>query len=273
VFSLFHIVVDTDQTAQRVLDIMIRDKTGRVTFMPLNRLKPKNPELPNTNEAFPLIDKLRYDDMYEKALQQVFGKTCVTKDLIIGAAYVKSHGINTITLFGDKVDRKGALTGGYHDVRRSRLEAIKNVTNWKARYEEESRKSKEVKAGILQLEQQITQSTGRVQVANSSLAKQRTSLEALIGEANALDLEVDSLTDRIAQLETLVDDTETELADLKVKTDALKTEKKTPMARGLTAEEEESLTTLGAETDELQKQLVELGKEKAEVGWSDDDNE
>src|SRR5882762_4407112 len=153
--SLFHIVVDNDATASKVLDIMIKEKTGRVTFMPLNRLKPKNPPPPNAQDAIPLIDKLRYDPAHQKVFQQVFGKTCVCRDLTLAAAYVKSHGINTITLDGDRVDRKGALTGGYHDIRRSRLEAIKNVTAWKAKFDTEEKRVTEVKATSLEIDQKV----------------------------------------------------------------------------------------------------------------------
>ena len=55
--SLFHVVVDTDDTASKVLDVMLKEKTGRVTFMPLNRLKPKNPPSPNSPDAEPLDRK------------------------------------------------------------------------------------------------------------------------------------------------------------------------------------------------------------------------
>ena len=120
-------MVDTDDTASKVLEVMLKEKTGQVTFMPLNQLKPKNPPTLNAQDAEPLIDKLNFDSKYEKAFQQVFGKTCICRDLTITASYVKSHGINTITLDGDKVDCKGALTGGYHNVRRSRIEGIKSV--------------------------------------------------------------------------------------------------------------------------------------------------
>ncbi|KZV71254.1 RecF/RecN/SMC protein [Peniophora sp. CONT] len=75
--SLFHVVVDTDQTASKVLDVMLKERTGRVTFMPLNRLHPKNPPLPNAQDAIPLLDKLRYTPQHARAFQQVFGKTCV----------------------------------------------------------------------------------------------------------------------------------------------------------------------------------------------------
>ena len=46
---------------------------------------------------------VQYDPELQKAFQQVFGKTCVCRDLTIAAAYVKSHGINTITQDGNVV--------------------------------------------------------------------------------------------------------------------------------------------------------------------------
>src|SRR5688572_11717130 len=65
--SLFHVVVDNDETASKVLEVMLKEKSGRVTFMPLNRLKPKNPPLPDADDCEPLIDKLRFDPAYTKA--------------------------------------------------------------------------------------------------------------------------------------------------------------------------------------------------------------
>ncbi len=157
VLSLFHVVVDTDETASKVLDAMLKEKTGRVMFMPLNRLKPKNPTMPNSHDIEPLIQKIQYDPKYEKAFQQVFGKTCVCKELTMAAAYVKSHGINTITLDGDKVDRRG---GGYHDIRRSRIEAIKSVTTCRGKCDGSQAKSQEVKIAASRLEHDITQIGG-----------------------------------------------------------------------------------------------------------------
>lgn len=53
--SLFHIVVDNDDTASRILEVMVKEKLGRVTFMPLNRLRPKAVTYPEqADEAVPL---------------------------------------------------------------------------------------------------------------------------------------------------------------------------------------------------------------------------
>jgi structural maintenance of chromosome 3 (chondroitin sulfate proteoglycan 6) len=260
--SLFHVVVDTDETASKVLDVMIKEKTGRVTFMPLNRLKPKNPPTPNAQDAEPLINKLRYDSTYDKAFQQVFGKTCVCRDLTIAAAYVKSHGINTITLDGDKVDRKGALTGGYHDVRRSRIEAIKNVTNWRTKFAAEDRRSKEVKALILTLEQEITQVTGRMTVLAGQQNQTLESRKRLIEEGASLTREKEKLKDRVAALENDVYELETELTGLEAKLAAYAVELSSPLTAGLTREEEDLIKMLGKEVEKRRKDMVELSKNK-----------
>lgn len=53
--SLFHIVVDNDDTASKILEVLTREKKGRVTFMPLNRLRPKRVTYPGqTDEAVPM---------------------------------------------------------------------------------------------------------------------------------------------------------------------------------------------------------------------------
>lgn len=244
---------------------MIKEKTGRVTFMPLNRLKPKNPPPPNAQDAIPLIDKLQYEPEHQKAFQQVFGKTCVCRDLTIAAAYVKSHGINTITLDGDKVDRKGALTGGYHDVRRSRIEAIRNVATWRARFETEDKRLKEVKDTILEVEQKITRIKGKQQVLASQQQQARASRQTLEDEGSALTREGERLKEKIIRFEGDIEDMETELIGLDGKLKGYKTELASPMTQTLTDEEERMIDTLGKEANVRNKLIVELGQARVEV--------
>jgi structural maintenance of chromosome 3 (chondroitin sulfate proteoglycan 6) len=244
---------------------MLKEKNGRVTFMPLNRLKPKNPPHPNAQDAIPLMDKLRYDATHEKAIQQVFSKTCVCRDLTIAAAYVKSHGINTITLDGDKVDRKGALTGGYHDVRRSRIDAIKNVTIWRSKYEAEQKRSKEVKVAILRVDQQITHITGKITVLTNQQNQRKDARERLMGEAETWMREKERLKDRLAKLEKDAEDLESELNGLRARGAGYQAELASPLMQGLTREEVESIDNLGKEVDQRRTDLIALSRTKHDV--------
>ncbi|KAH9001993.1 structural maintenance of chromosome protein 3 [Lactarius hatsudake] len=263
--SLFHVVVDTDHTASKVLEVMLRERIGRVTFMPLNRLKPKNPVPPNADDAIPLLEKLRYDPAHAKAFQQVFGKTCVCRDLTVAAAYVKSHGINTITLDGDKVDRKGALTGGYHDIRRSRLEAVKNVATWRSRVATEEARSREVKTETLKLDQEITRVSGRIQVLSSQQKGARETREGISAEIMVIQREKERIEGRISKLEEDVQELGGELRALDARVEAYRSELSSPMVQELSAEERDYIDELSKDVEARQKSLVEMGKTKTEL--------
>jgi len=49
---------------------------------------------------------------------------------------------------GDRADRKGTLTGGFIDNRKSKLEAILNISKFKELLENESSNNKQLKAEI-----------------------------------------------------------------------------------------------------------------------------
>ncbi|KAH3790706.1 hypothetical protein DPMN_168913 [Dreissena polymorpha] len=67
---LFHHVVDSDRTGTAILQEMNRKGLpGEVTFMPLNRLDNRDTIYPETNDAIPMISKLRYSDKYAAALK------------------------------------------------------------------------------------------------------------------------------------------------------------------------------------------------------------
>ena len=245
---------------------MLKEKTGRVTFMPLNRLKPKPPtSVPPAQDALPLINKIRFDATHQKAFQQVFGKTWVCRDLTVAAAYVKSHGVNTITLDGDKVDRKGALTGGYHDVRRSRIEAIKSVSSWRMKFDADEKRAKEVKAEITRIEQEITRTTGRIQVLTLQQAQARESRENFLQDVNSLTKERERLDARVVALETEIGDLETELSSTDARAQGYRQELSTPLTQNLTDEEASMMDALGIEVEERRRQVLELGRTRSDV--------
>lgn len=138
--SLFHIVVDTEETATLIMNELYRMKGGRVTFIPLNRLSldsdVKFPSNTTTQIQFtPLIKKIKYEPRFEKAVKHVFGKTIVVKDLGQGLKLAKKHKLNAITLDGDRADKRGVLTGGYLDQhKRTRLESLKNLNESRSQH-------------------------------------------------------------------------------------------------------------------------------------------
>lgn len=166
--SLFHIVVDTDETASLIIQELYRMKGGRVTFLPLNRIYyNSNFSYPPNEQSSctPLIKKIKYDVRFEKAVRQVFGKTIVVRDLTVGARLAKKYQLNAITLDGDRADKKGALTGGYHDQhKKTRLDMLKKLKESRLQY-------KSLITEVEVIRQKIRETDSNIDLANDAIRK------------------------------------------------------------------------------------------------------
>ncbi|XP_050395923.1 structural maintenance of chromosomes protein 3 [Patella vulgata] len=153
---LFHHVVDTDKTGTKILQEMNRMKLpGEVTFMPLNRLDARDTTYPQSADAIPMIKKLTYSDTYSAAIKHVFGKTLICRSMEVATQIARTQNLDCITLDGDQVSRRGALTGGFYDTRRSRLDLQKGkieltgeLTKQEAEYQEHRTKLEELEGQI-----------------------------------------------------------------------------------------------------------------------------
>lgn len=258
--------MDNENTASKLIEHMSREKSGRVTFMPLNRLKSNPVNYPKADDAVPLISKIRFDRKYALAFEQVFGRTVVCPDLSIAATYTRSHGLNAITLDGDRVDRKGALTGGYHDVRRSRLDAIKAAKTWRTAYEKDSKRSEKVKAEITRLDQAITQAVGQNQVLEGKRKQLIASRSSAASKASWAEREAAQAKDRVERLRGVLQDVEAALREAQSKRASYEEEVKTPMLQNLSKDELAQMEQLSKDLQGQKQTVVDLSRGRADVG-------
>ena len=263
--SLFHIVVDTDDTATKILDVMVKERLGRVTFIPLNRVKTQNIEYPSSNDAIALIKKLTFDDMYEAAFQQVFGRTIVCQSLSVAGGYTRSHGLTAITLDGDRYDRKGSISGGFYDTRRSRLDAIRALSQWQERYEQEKAASDGVKHLISKLDQEGAQVAGKLRQLERQLQHIDAERDQYINAASSGQREEESLRTRLARLEKARTDSDLAVRGLEAEVEAYESEMKSKMTQSLSSAELKELDNLNGELDETRKALRQYASELADL--------
>jgi len=111
------IVVESDEVASYCIEYLKREKIGRATFLPLNKIRPtlfKNTTLLKRSGVVDVASKLiKYNTTFMRAIEFVFGRTIVVEDLDsaralgIGAARM-------VTLGGDLIERSGAMIGGHY---------------------------------------------------------------------------------------------------------------------------------------------------------------
>ncbi|AJV44230.1 Smc3p [Saccharomyces cerevisiae YJM1388] len=181
--SLFHIVMDTEETATLIMNELYRMKGGRVTFIPLNRLSldsdVKFPSNTTTQIQFtPLIKKIKYEPRFEKAVKHVFGKTIVVKDLGQGLKLAKKHKLNAITLDGDRADKSGVLTGGYLDQhKRTRLESLKNLNESRSQHKKILEELEFVRNELNDIDTKIDQVNGNIRKVSNDRESVLTNIE------------------------------------------------------------------------------------------------
>ncbi|KAJ5935109.1 hypothetical protein N7466_004656 [Penicillium verhagenii] len=263
--SLFHYVVDTDETATKVLEALQKEKAGRVTFMPLNRLRTKPLNLPRAGDAIPMIEKIQYDPAYERAFQHVFGKTIICPNLQVASQYARSHGVNAITPDGDRSDKRGALTGGFHDSRQSRLEAVKNVGKWRDEYETKRTRGTEIRKELEKLDQLITKAVGELQKLEQQRHQVQNSSGPLRQELRSKRDLLQNKNDTLDAKRRALRNVEVNLAALHDQVAAFQAELSSPFQKSLTDEEEAHLENLSGTTQDLRRQYQELSSKRSEL--------
>ncbi|KAK6003792.1 hypothetical protein QM012_009563 [Aureobasidium pullulans] len=263
--SLFHYVVDSDDTATRVLEILQREKSGRVTFMPLNRLRPRPVNIPNAADAVHLLTKIQYDKKYEKAFEQVFGKTIVCPNLATASQYARSHGVSAITPEGDRADKKGALTGGFHDPRSSRLDGVRNVQHWRAEYEQHRNRGDEIRRELEALDQQVTRAVSNLQKIDQKRLQAENSYGPLRQELRNKTNALQSKHEELEKKQRSRDNVELAARQLGEQGSAYEAELNTEFRKALSADEERQLATLSTTVQNLRKQFSDLSSARSEL--------
>ncbi|MCJ1246104.1 Structural maintenance of chromosomes protein 3 [Trapelia coarctata] len=263
--SLFHYVVDNEETASKVLEILQRERSGRITFMPLNRLKHKSANVPKANDVIPIIEKINFDPMYLRAFEHVFGKTVICPNLTVAAQYARSHGVDAITMEGDRSDKKGALTGGYHDPRQSRLEAVKNVTKWRKEYESQLARSSELKRTLEQKDQEITAALSNLRKLEQTRQRQENSYGPLRQELQSKTSNLQNKKDTLEAKTRAMANIEANTKALSDQQNALEAEMNSEFKKSLTQDEETQLENLSFTVQDLRRQYSEVSSTRSEL--------
>jgi structural maintenance of chromosome 3 (chondroitin sulfate proteoglycan 6) len=263
--SLFHYVVEDDATATYLANHLYKKHGGRVTFMPLNQLRPRPVNLPRTSDAVPILQKIQFDKKFEKAFQQVFGRTVLCANLTIASQYARSHGVDGITAEGDTTNKRGAMTGGYIDPRKSRLDAVKMVSKWRDEFDQKVAEHDDIRRQIELKNQEINRAMGEQQKAAQNLRQVEQGYEPL---KNELRLKLNHLENERTQLDAATkrrDAVEKNMKDFGENIAAMEAELAADFKKALTSAEEAQLEDLDRRVAEFRKQWGDASKKWRDV--------
>jgi chromosome segregation protein len=182
------VVVDSDQVAAECINHLKKNKGGRATFLPLNKMIDGRPRgkaiLAAKGSVGFAIDLVKFDEKYRTAFWFVFGDTVVVKNL--EEVRKLMGGVRLVTLEGELAEASGAMVGGTLD---------KNMMKFGAPSE-------------------------------SKIEKKASELRNAIEESEKIQKELADLKLELADLELKIRDTNVKDSGESVKIDSLETKKK-----------------------------------------------
>jgi len=264
--ALFNVIVEDDAVASRLIAKLSKDNLGRLTFMPLSQLAMQHLEYPSSSDVRPLMKvALRYDPKVERAMAQVFGKKLIARDFDTARQFAQEANMDALTMEGDEVNRKGALEGGFHDDRRSRLLAYAGIQDAKRELAAAVQAQETAAASSLEVDAAVAGIMGEIQ--REEAKRSNTKMEG--GQAQ---LELKQLMEDLTSVEERQqrDKTEAlpaakqELTALRAQAESFQQELGTPLQQTLSTAEQAQLARLKKE-QVVQQTAVKSAQEAHEA--------
>ncbi|KAM9981449.1 hypothetical protein ACTFIY_003756 [Dictyostelium cf. discoideum] len=261
--GLFHVVVDTDDTASKILEILNTENIGRLSFIPLNRVRTKPPKFPilENDLVCPLIKVISFDPIYTEAMKLVFGKTLICKDEATAEQVRKSSHVDCITFEGDVFHSKGAVTGGYYSKKKLKLSCYQQIKHWRQQYQqlqtqltEKESELEKVQASLLSIQKTIRTKEDEKNKILSNNDNSRVELDKIISE-RTMYIEI------LEKKQTILKKLKIDIQNCKDTIDGYQKQINTPFNTKLTEEESNLLLTLSESSIQLKEQKISISSD------------
>lgn len=236
--KLRYVVAESDGVAAEAIRYLKEQRLGRLTFLPMNKLK-RREYLPVREPGVIgyAKDLLSFDPEYSLAFQQVFGTTLVV-DTLENARMLMGR-YRMVTLEGELLERSGAMTGGYLKKKKqggfgaavedeiarlsmSLAEKREEATEFErsvARLTSEVEELRRHRSGI---EQEAARYAMVLEEYGRRMASQQSDEEEFVASLAALKSEVEESAGELASVETALDTVGDEIAALDHEVEGLK---------------------------------------------------
>ncbi|MBN2487513.1 MAG: chromosome segregation protein SMC [Methanosarcinaceae archaeon] len=198
------IVVEEDEDAEHAIHYLKRNRGGRATFLPLNKMETRRPYKDLSDRKGVIgyaIDLIDFDPKYEAAYWFVFRDTLVMDTLENARRLI--GGLRMVTLEGELIEKTGAMTGGskqHSGLSFAASEKDKLVKLAEQITEHDSRRSAAIKK-LDTVEGHISDVNRDVHECDKDITKKEMQLEEIAGRGERLAQMIGSKNAELVEIE------------------------------------------------------------------------
>ncbi len=291
------IVVDSARDAQSAIEYLKRNRLGRATFLPLDRIQPRR-RLNQSFRNYPgvlgeAVDLVSYEPGYRVVMEHLLAGILVVDNLNLARELAgrEARGVKIVTLEGDVVSPSGSMTGGHGRQqraglvqRKAELDSISmELADCEQRLAEKTARRQEIASSLSGLKERIAADerslaeAGRneaslkqnLAVRQNELARFQKDREEVIAQRNGIMESSGDWQGELAQLKTRLEAVSSEMATLETET-VTKTDAQRSARAALEALGEDfaalsgERATIAAKINEYERRLAQIEREKSE---------
>ncbi|PNX47748.1 MAG: chromosome segregation protein SMC, partial [Thermoplasmata archaeon M9B1D] len=275
------IVVDDDEVAAKAIKLLQKEKLGRATFLPINKMisgKPRGKALISIKDEKAhgfAIDLVNFKEEYRGAFWYVFGDTIIVDTL--DDARRLMGGVRLVDLRGSLIEAGGAMIGGstpnthlsFTSADRSKLEDVtKKLEETIASQENLTEKLTDLRREIIEIENNLgeirTAGDKEIQVKDLEVRKKEFTgkLEVITNDLKEKVKEKEELEEKKKEVISKIEEYNKRLEEL----DKIKEEKGKILLKGTKKELAQEARSLEEEVTKLQETILTINSEKDALG-------
>ena len=240
-----YFVVDTMETAEKIVTFLRKNEIGRATFIPIKDVSVDMRE-PDAKGAKPVIGYVKFEKKFERVFRYIFNNTY----MVGGVDDARKLGVGRhryVTIDGELIEQSGVVSGG-HSKRRLSLASIDN------QLKELEAKKKSLHAGKAVAEESAF-------AARKGQAAAEMEAESLNRELSSLQSEVSRARKALEQSESKAKETSARLESIEKRSKAVSEERQ--MAEKELESSQDSLRRMYSEAIEASKEMAKHGVSKS----------
>ena len=219
--TLQNIICEKDNDAKKAIDLLKREKAGRLTFLPIesvynNKITvDKSISSAHGYEGI-ACDLIKFDSKYDGIFEYLLGNVvvCDNMDTAIRLSKIDERNIKFVTLDGEIINARGAITGGkFKNASANLLSRRNEIIKLQDEIKSLENKEIEIEKDIINLEDDLNETVNEINTLSENISNNKLDFANLSARIIALSDSAKGAEDSAIKREKQLKDIEDEFSD------------------------------------------------------------